>query len=659
MSKTLTDVIWKPSGAYLNCRVADFMQSVGISDWQALQRRAAEDTDWFWENALDYMGVSWFKPYSQLQDSSKGFAWTRWFAGGQINIVNNCLDYHLSSGDKEFPNRKRVGANHKAIIWESEDGESRQLTYGELNEMTCRVAAVLETLGVKAGDAVGIYMPMIPEVVAVLMGCLKIGAVAVPIFSGFGVKALQARMEDAEAKVLFTSDGGKRRGKTIWIKPDVDEAAPALPLLKHVVVLERMGGAGSWQEGRDLKWSEVVDKADPKAAKTAVLEAEHPSMYLYTSGTTGKPKGTVHTHAGALASIARELGFAFDLQPDDVFFWFTDIGWMVGPWEMIGVTFWGGTMVIVEGVPNHPAPDRVWQLIERYNINTLGISPTAIRLLRGAGDQWVDKYEMKSLRLLGSTGELWDQESYMWFFDKVGRQRLPIINVSGGTELIGGLLAPLPVMPLKAGTLGGPVLGMDVDVVDEEGKSIRNGIGHLICRKPSPSMTKGFLKDPDRYIETYFSKFPQVWYHGDWAKVDDDGMWFLFGRSDDTIKISGKRLGPGEIESILLEHPAVAESAVVGVPHPIKGEGIICFVVARAGFEGSTELESDLVGLVAHKMGSSMRPEAVHFLPSLPKTRSGKVVRSAIRRFYLSEPPGDISAVENPEALDRIASMAK
>ena len=659
MTKTLTDVIWKPSGQYLKCRVTDYMQTVGISDWKELVKKSAEDTDWFWQTALDYIGLNWFKPYNQLMDKSKGFAWTEWFVGGQMNIVDNCLDYHLGSGAKEHPNRKRVGADHKAIIWEAEDGEARQLTYGQLNEMTCQVAVTLEKLGVKAGDAVGIYMPMVPEVVAVLMGCLKIGAVAVPVFSGFGAEALRARMEDAEAKVLFTADGGKRRGKTIWIKPDVDEAAQNLPGLKHVVVIERMGGTGSWTEGRDLRWSETVAKADPKAAKTAVLEAEHPSMYLYTSGTTGKPKGTVHTHAGALASISRELGFAFDVQANDVFFWFTDIGWMMGPWEMIGVTLWGCTMVIFEGAPNFPNPDRVWQVIEKYNVNTLGISPTAIRVLRAAGDEWVDKYEMKSLRLLGSTGEPWDQESYMWFFDKVGKKRVPIINISGGTEIVGCLIQPLPVMPLKPCTLGGPGLGMDVDVVDENGKSIRNGIGHLICRKPSPSMTKGFLKDPDRYIETYFSKWPDIWYHGDWAKVDEDGMWFLFGRSDDTIKISGKRLGPGEVESVLVEHPSVAESAVIGVPHAIKGEGIVCFVVTRPGIEGNDELASEIIKHVAHKMGGSMKPEAVHFVPALPKTRSGKIVRGSIRRKYLGESAGDTSSIENPDALEHIGTIKK
>lgn len=653
MNTTMTDVIWTPTGKYLDCRVVDYMKSQGIKDWKELVKRSTEDTEWFWQSAMEYVGLHWDKPYTRLMDQSKGFAWTKWFLDGKMNIATNCLDYHLGKVDKTYPNRPKVGANHPAVIWQSEDGQEKRWTYGELNDMSGKVASALTKMGVKPGDAVGIYMPMVAEVVAILFGCLKVGAVAVPIFSGFGPEALQTRLDDAEAKVLFTAYSGIRRGKEIAVKPDADEAAKNLPKLKHVVVLERMKATGTWQEGRDLKWSEVVDKADPKAP-TLSLEAEHPSMYLYTSGTTGKPKGTVHTHAGALASMSRELGFAFDVKPEDVFFWFTDIGWMMGPWEMIGVTFWGGTMVIAEGAPNFPTPDRVWKIVEKYKVNTLGISPTAIRVLRTAGDEWVDKYPMESLRLMGSTGEPWDHDSYMWFFEHVGKKRSPVINISGGTELVGCLIQPLPCMPIKPCTLGGPGLGMDVDVVDESGKTIRNGIGHLICRKPSPSMTKGFLKDPDRYIETYFSKWPDIWYHGDWAKVDEDGFWFLFGRSDDTIKVAGKRVGPGEVESVLVAHPKVAEAATIGVPHAVKGEGLVCFVVPMPGITASPDLSSDLIALVGEKLGHVLKPEAVYCVPALPKTRSGKIVRGTIRRKYLGENPGDLSSVENPDALEHI-----
>jgi acetyl-CoA synthetase len=650
----MTDVIWRPTGEYLNCRAVDYMKSVGISDWKDLVKRSAEDIEWFWSTTLDYMGVRWAKPYNTLIDQSAGFEWTKWFVGGQMNIVDNCLDYHLEKGGAEFPNRKRVGPDHIAVIGESEEGEAKKLTYAQLNEMVCKVAAALTKMGVKAGDAVGIYMPMVPEVVAVLFGCMKIGAVAVPVFSGYGASALQSRMEDSEAKVIFTAFSGKRRGKDIDIKSDVDEAARNLPNLKHVVVLERVVEKGTWDSKRDARWSEVIDKADPNSVKTVVVEAEAPSMYLYTSGTTGKPKGTVHTHAGALASIARELGFAFDVKPQDVFFWFTDIGWMMGPWEMIGVAFWGGTLVVYEGAPNYPENDRLWKLIEKWKVNTLGISPTAVRLLRAAGDEWVDKYDLKSLRLTGSTGELWDHDSYMWFFEHVCKKRVPIINISGGTEIVGCLLQPLPCMPLKPCTLGGPGLGMDVDVVDERGKSVRGEIGYLVCRKPSPSMTKGFLKDPKRYIETYFSKWPHVWYHGDWAKVDEDGFWFLFGRSDDTIKVAGKRVGPGEVEGVLVQHPDVSEAATIGVPHPVKGEGLVCFAIVRQGITASPELAKELIRMCGEKLGSVLKPEAIHFVDALPKTRSGKIVRSTIRKIYLGEENIDLSNVENVDAAHNL-----
>ncbi len=657
MSTTMTDVIWKPTGEYLNCRAADFMSKQGIKDWKELVERSTDDIEWFWRAALDYMGFQWSKPYHKLLDLSDGFPWARWFAGGEINIYSNCIDWHLEKG-KTAGARSSVGAEHPAILWESDDGSSRKLSYGELDELSSKVAAALISLGVKSGEAVGIYMPMVPEVVAVLFGCLKIGAVAVPIFSGFGDQPLAARLSDAEVRVLFTADAGKRRGKIIPIKPDADRAAQSLEKLEHIVVLNHCNSKCDWTEGRDLCWEEVVGKATPHTT-TASLQAEQPSMYLYTSGTTGKPKGTVHTHGGALATIAKELGFAFDVRPDDVFFWVTDIGWMMGPWEMIGVTFWGGTMVIYEGAPNYPQPDAIWQIVDKLKVTTLGISPTVVRVLRPAGDEWAQKHPMHSLRMLGSTGEPWDHDSYMWFFENVGKKRCPIINISGGTEIVGCLLQPLPLMPLKSCSLGTSALAMNIDVFDESGKSIRNAIGHLVCKKPGPSMTKGFLGDSSRYLETYFTKFPGVWYHGDWAKIDDDGFCFLYGRSDDTVKVAGKRIGPGEVEAALIEHPAVAEAATIGVPHEIKGEALVCFVVATAGNEPSPALEKTLLDQVAKHLGGPLRPEHVHFVDALPKTRSGKIVRGTIRKKYLGEPLGDLSTVENPDALEQIVKPVR
>ncbi|MBU6451373.1 MAG: AMP-binding protein [Cyanobacteria bacterium REEB67] len=651
-SASASEVIWKPSGAYLKTRVADFMRLHGIADWQELIAKSNDDTAWFWNSAMEYMGVQWHKPYTRLIDDKEGFPWTKWFVGGELNIAANILDFHMEKG-KTAGSRVAVGKDHPAMIWEGEDGRSRKLTYGELNRLSGQVAQCLLKLNVKAGDAVGIYMPMIPEVVAVFFACLKIGAVAVPVFSGYGPHPLAARLNDAQARVVFTADAGKRRGKFIPIKKECDEAMLSAPCVEHMIVVNHCDTGVHMQDGRDLWFHDVVSNQEP--AETVVnLPAEHPAMYLYTSGTTGRPKGTVHTHGGSLAQIAKELGFAFDVQPEDVFFWVTDIGWMMGPWEMIGTMFWGATMVVFEGHPAYPEPDAVWQIVNRHKVTTLGISPTLIRQLKSQGDQWVEKHDLSGLRLLGSTGEPWDHDTYMWFFEKVGGKRCPIINISGGTEIVGCLLMPLPVMPLKPCSLGGPGLGMAIDVFNESGESISGEIGHLVCKKPAPSMTRGFLGDPDRYIDTYFTKFPGVWYHGDWAKVDQDGSWFLFGRSDDTIKVAGKRVGPGEVESVLVEHADVAEAAVIGVPHSVKGEGLVCFVVLMPGTEYSTDIDKELRDMIGARLGSTLKPEEIHCVQALPKTRSGKIVRGVIKKKYQGEDGLDLTAVENPEALEYV-----
>ncbi|HXX92556.1 MAG TPA: AMP-binding protein, partial [Planctomycetota bacterium] len=541
-----------------------------------------------------------------------------------------------------------------ALFWEGDDGGSRTWSREELRREVSRVAHTLRSLGIRKGDAVGIYMPMIPEIVAAFFGCLKIGAVAVPVFSAFGAPALAARLKDAEAKVLFTADGVSRRGKRSPLKPEADLALGECPSVQHVIVCRRLGLEVPMGP-RDRWWDETIGRA-PAEEPTAELEAEDPSIVIYTSGTTGKPKGTVHTHAGVLAQVAKELAYAFDVRERDVFFWVTDIGWMMGPWEMIGAAFFGAALVLFEGAPNHPNPDRLWEIVERRRVTHLGLSPTAIRLLKAFPLDWVTRHDLTSLRILGSTGEAWDPESWGWFFEHVGGRRCPIINISGGTEIMGCHLSPLPITDLKPCTLRGPSLGMDVDVFDDDGKPIRGGIGHLVCKKPAPSMTKGFLKDPARYLETYFSKFgPDVWYHGDWAKVDEDGFWFLYGRSDDTIKVAGKRVGPAEVEGALIEHPAVSEAAAIGVPDALKGESIACFVVLKPGVDPAEELREELREQVVRHLGKTLRPETLRFVRMLPKTRSAKIVRGTIRKRWLGQPLGDIASVENPDAIEEIA----
>ncbi|OGQ06325.1 MAG: AMP-dependent synthetase [Deltaproteobacteria bacterium RIFCSPLOWO2_01_44_7] len=638
----MQNIIWKPSTEFLkNSNIAIFMKKHGIGSYEELIKRSTQDIDWFWKACIEDLGVEWIKPYTKLYDSSKGFAWTKWFVGGELNIIQNCLDRHaLNRGEAT------------ALIWEADDGETKTFSYSKLNLEIKRLGNALLGSGIKKGDAVGIYLPMIPEVVVSLLACFKIGAVAVPVFSGFGPEALKVRLMDSEAKVLITADGAYRRGKMISIKPNADQAIQDLKI-KTQLVVKRTGQEVAWKEGRDLWWHDVLPYHSPSCG-TYPLDSEHPCMVLYTSGTTGKPKGCVHTQAGALAQIAKELKYAFDVKPNDKFFWFTDMGWMMGPWEVIGVLFQGATLFIYEGAPDYPEPDRVWKMVEKHQLTHLGISPTAIRLLKKSSDDWVNKHEMKSLRILGSTGEPWDPESYNWFFEKVGKKRCPIINISGGTELVGCLLSPYPITDLKPCTLRGPGLGMDIDVFNEEGKSVRGEVGFLVCKKPFPSMTRGFLKDRERYLETYFSKWLNVWNHGDWAYVDGDGFWFLQGRADDTIKIAGKRVGPAEVESALNGHPAVAESAAIGVPHDIKGESLVCFVVLKDPQKASDAFREELKNVVIQVLGKTLAPEKIEFVPALPKTRSAKIVRGAIRKKYLGQPLGDTTSIENPETLDNL-----
>lgn len=640
-----TGIIWKPYGDYLSkSNIARFMKKHNINNYGELISRCNSDTGWFWDAALKDLNVEWFQPYTKVFDDSKGFPWTKWFINGKINIVHNCIDRHIKAGLGSKPH----------LVWEGDDGAVRTVSYSELDRDVCKLANALKRLGIKKGDTIGIYMPMVPEIVTAFFACLKIGAVIIPVFSGFGARALADRLQDAEAKVLFTADGGLRRGKRIPVKQEADAAVENVPSLKKVVVFQRLGIDVPMTPGRDVFWKDFVNNESDKCP-TEILDAEDYSIIIYTSGTTGKPKGTVHTHAGCIAQMSKELGYYFDVKPDDRFFWFTDIGWMMGPWEIIGVSFFGATYLIFEGAPNYPNPDRLWELIEKYKITHLGISPTAIRLMMTYPDEWIKKHNLDSLRYLGSTGETWDPDSYMWYFNNTGGGRCPVINISGGTEIVGCLLAPLPITELKPCTLRGPGLGMDIDVFDESGKSIRNGIGHLVCKKPAPSMTKGFLKDPQRYLDTYFSKFPNIWYHGDWAKTDENGYWFLYGRSDDTIKVAGKRTGPSEIESALIEHPSVSEAAAIGVPHEIKGETVVCFVVLQPEIPPSEKLREELKEQVVKLLGKTLRPEELKFVKALPKTRSAKIVRAVIKKKYLKQDTGDTSSVENLDAIEEIA----
>jgi acetyl-CoA synthetase len=616
-------MIWTPSREFIEkTNVWRFMWRLGFDDREAFLRFSRDNPDRFWDEMMREMGVEWFEPYRQVLDASRGPEWTRWFIGGKLNIAHNCLD--------RWAKTDRI-----ACIWEGESGESRAITFAELREQANRVANALQSLGLAPGDRVALAMPMVPEILAILYGCFKAGLTVVPIFAGFGSGAIATRLEDSGARVLFTADRLERRGKLLPLQEKMPKT------VEYPVVLPYKGGTVS---GCKI-WQDFLS-GQPAEAPTASLDSEARAFILYTSGTTGKPKGTVHTHAGCLAQMGKEIWLAFDHRTDDRFFWLSDIGWMMGPWSILGNHLFGGAIFLYDGAPDFPSPMRLWETLERHRITTFGVSPTAIRALRKSAGELPP---MESLRLLGSTGEPWDDPSWLWFFERVGRRRCPIINISGGTEIVGCFLFPLPIQPLKPCTLGGPAPGMAVDVVDEHGAPVRGRMGYLVCTKPAPSMTRGVWNDPARYIETYWSRFPGMWYHGDWASVDEDGYWFLHGRADESMNVAGRKVGPAEVEDAILHHPGVAEAAVIGVPDEIKGEAIVGYAVPKPG---AAPEPAAICATVAEVLGQVFRPREVRIVPELPKTQSGKIVRRLIRQKYLGEPLGDLSTVANPWALD-------
>ena len=612
--------IWKPTAAQIErTNVWRFLTRLGLHSREEFLQYSTDHLEDFWAEMVRETNIRWFHPFDCVLDTSRGVEWAEWFTGGTLNIADNCLDRHKGSG--------RI-----AILWESEEEGPREVTFVQLYDQTCRLANALRAMGLREGDRVALCMPMVPEIVSILYACFKLGLVVVPIFSGFGAGAIATRLENSGARVVFTADHLVRRGKPIPLKIKVEQAMEKAPGVERIISLEEWPALLRDQSGE---------------CPSLPLPSEARAFILYTSGTTGKPKGAVHTHAGALAQMAKEIYLAFDHQPADRFFWLSDIGWMMGPWTILGNHNFGGTIFLYDGAPDYPGPERLWQMIERHGITTFGISPTAIRLLM-RGDS-ATRHAMPSLRLLGSTGEPWDETSYAWFFEHAGKRRCPIINISGGTEIVGCFLFPLPIQPLKSCTLGGPAPGMATECVDETGHPVRGKTGYLVCTKPAPSMTRGVWGDPERYLETYWRHFPGMWFHGDWASVDEDGCWFLHGRADESMNVAGRKVGPAEVEDALLEHPSVSEAAVIGVPDDLKGESIVAFVVLKkdAPFDADA-----LSKQVAVSLGPAFRPKSIHSIPALPKTQSGKIVRRLIRQQYLGEALGDTSTVENPTSLE-------
>jgi acetyl-CoA synthetase len=636
------DVMWEPSPEVISkSRLKRFMDQHGIETFAELLKRADDDIEWFWDAAIKDIDIAFYRHYDKVVDLSKGKPWATWWIGGRMNIVQSCLD------------RYRGTASHDklAIIWEGEPGEVRKLTYRELDQQVCKLAGVLRRLGIRLGDRVGVFMPMCPEVAISVLAIAKIGAVFIPLFSGYGPEAIASRLRDGEAKLVICADGFYRRGQVVAMKETLDKALVSCPTVTRVIMHRRVVREVPWTHGRDYVW-EVVVEDESDRTPTHDLDPEDPLMIIYTSGTTGKPKGCLHVHGGFPVKTAQDMAHGFDVGADDTIFWYTDIGWMMGPWLIFGSLILGATMVLYEGTPDYPAADRLWRMVADHGVTVLGVSPTLVRGLMSHGDEVPAHHDLTSLRILGGTGEPWNPEPFQWFFKNIGGGRIPVINYTGGTEISGGILCGNVITRLRPCSFAGPVPGIAADVLDSEGRSVRGEVGELAIRNPWPGMTRGFWGDRQRYLDTYWSRFEGVWVHGDWAYVDpEDGLWYVLGRSDDTIKIAGKRLGPAEVESVLVGHPWVAEAAAIGVPDELKGEVLVCFVILRPNRKGSPELATELEDLVAGALGKPLRPKAIHFVADLPRTRNAKILRRVVKSVYTGKDPGDLSSLENPSAL--------
>ena len=638
------DIVWRPAAnAAQRCRIGRFMSAIGVGSYDELVRRADADPAWFVDAVMRHCGLRFIRPYRQVLDASGGLPWPKWCVGGTTNVCLNALERHVATD----------AAGRDAVVWTGEDGAVRRMSYRELDAETRRLAAILRALGLGSGDPIALHMAMVPEAIAAFLAVSRIGGIVLPLFSGFGPDAIETRLNDARAVAVIATDGTWRRGQWVPMKMTLDEAAAKVPSLRHVVVIRRGTGEVPMVPGRDIFAADAPATGNDAIAE---VDAEHPLMMLYTSGTTGKPKGTVHTHCGFAAKMALDMELCLDISPGDRLLWITDMGWLVGPMLAVGATQAGATIVIAEGTPDWPDPGRLWRLVQNHRVTVVGLAPTVVRALMRHGADTVARHDLSSLRSAISTGELWNPDSWNWFFEHVCKRRVPILNYSGGTEIGGGILTGTMLHALKPCSFGGPVPGMGADVVDETGRSLPRGeVGELVLRNPCIGNTRGLWRDPERYLDTYWRKIDGLWVHGDFASIDADGFWYIHGRSDDTIKVAGKRVGPAEIEALLMATGVTTETAAVAVPDPVKGSSVVCVCVpsdAAGDPQAAVEL---LMAAVVDGLGSAFRPKDVLLVPDLPKTRNMKIMRRVARAAYLGEPPGDLSAIVNPEAVEAIA----
>ncbi len=638
-------IVWNPDPEWIkNSNLQEFMETRAIKSLDELQKRSVSDPKWFWHEVLVDLQIEFSTPYSSVLDTANGIENPVWCVDGKMNIVHNCLDKWLASDVSDTT----------AIIWESETGYREVLTYRELDSRVCQCANALRQIGLGKGDSVGLFMPMTLDLVVSFLAVAKIGAIILPLFSGYGSRAIATRLRDGGARAVFTSDGFFRRGKTVHLKAVLDEALQECPDVETVIVSNLISdGKLKMNSNRDIWWDTLVP-GQPVHAETEKTSAEDVVMIIYTSGTTGEPKGTVHTHCGFPIKAAQDMRQAMDLKRGELMYWMTDMGWMMGPWLVFGTLLNGAAMLFYDGAPDYPDVGKLWRMVEENRVTHLGVSPVLVRALKPHGTSAVQNADLSSLRAVCSTGSPWDPESWFWVFENVLESKKPILNYSGGTEISGGIISGNFFTPMKPCSFSGPIPGMAADVIDEQGRSIRGAVGELVIRGPWIGMTRGFWNDQERYIQSYWSRFRNVWVHGDFAAIDSDGLWYILGRSDDTIKVAGKRLGPAEVEAIINGHDSIRESAAIGAPHEIKGEELVIYCVPESPNLATDSLRCELTQLVIDGLGKPLKPSTILFSTSLPKTRNAKVMRRLIRAVYLNAPPGDTSSLADPDTLDAI-----
>ena len=619
------------------------MKKHNITSLDELSIKSKNNLEWFWESVDKDIGIIWDEPYTKTLDMSNGIAWSKWFVNGKTNIYKSSVEKFA----KQTPNKI-------AYHFISENGIETKLSYCELNSKVSKLANGLKSLGVKKGDIIAIYLPMIEEAIVSILAAAKIGAIQTIIFSGYSSESLQIRLQDCHAKILLTSDGFNRKGKSVSQKTTIESAIIDTDIEKIIMVSYM--GIDQYKKSKKIQFYDELISTQSDSCNTEIMDSEDPLFILYTSGTTGKPKGVIHTHGGFSVFAGHQASYLVDIHQNDTLFWPADVGWITGlVWNVYGLLIMGASAIIYDGALDYPTEDRIWQILSKHKATIFGISPTAVRLFKKNNAQPLKKYSLDKLRNIPTTGEPLDEDSWWWLFEKVGNKKIPIMNLSGGTEIGGAMLSVFPGMKLKPSTVGIPVPGMNLDIVDDDGNSVREKNGYLVIKSPWPAMTRGLLHDDDRYIKTYWSRFENIWFHGDYVFADSDNLWYMHGRTDDVINVSGHRMSTSEIEHIVISHKKISDAASISIPDAITGEAIVVFFVADK--KKYTNLEFEVIEHISNRIGKIAKPKHVFQLSDLPKTSTGKIMRRLLKTKLMGEELGDLSSLENPDILEEISKL--